>query len=93
LTMVLLKPVYLKRFTKDVARDKKRQRDFEKLKNLTNLLLAKQKLPEKHRNHKLQGEFNDCWECHIEPDWLLMYRKTSTEIIFVRLGAHADLFG
>ncbi|MGZ3633220.1 MAG: type II toxin-antitoxin system YafQ family toxin [Parachlamydiaceae bacterium] len=46
----------------------------------------------KHRNHRLIGNFKGRWECHIEPDWLLVYLKTPTEIIFERTDSHADLF-
>jgi mRNA interferase YafQ len=49
-------------------------------------------LPIKNRNHKLKGNFKDYWECHIEPDWLLIYKLTSTEVILARTGTHADLF-
>jgi mRNA interferase YafQ len=43
-------------------------------------------------NHKLKGNYADCWECHIEPDWLLIYLIKNPQIIFVRTGTHSDLF-
>ena len=88
----MLSPIYQKQFEKDVALSQKRGKDIRKLKTVINLLLDEIPLPLKNRNHKLKGEFNDYCECHIEPDWLLMYKKTKTEIIFVRTGTHSDLF-
>jgi mRNA interferase YafQ len=49
-------------------------------------------LPEKFRDHKLQGNFAGCRKCHIEPDWLLIYRIVKNEVIFERTGTHSDLF-
>lgn len=58
-----------------------------------NLLIEEKQLPLKNKNHKLLGNYKDCWECHIEPDWLLIYRKADfKEIIFIRTGSHSDLF-
>jgi mRNA interferase YafQ len=56
------------------------------------LLTQEKPLLPKHRNHKLKGEYIGYWECHIEPDWLLVYKKTETHIIFARTGSHSDLF-
>src|SRR5271166_3662648 len=44
------------------------------------------------RAHKLSGEWKGLWECHIEPDWLLIYDITSAEVLLIRTGAHSDLF-
>lgn len=88
----MLACTYERRFKKDVELAKKRGNSIKKLEAIMRLLLDGKPLPPKNRNHKLQGDFRDCWECHIEPDWLLIYKKASTEIIFVRTGSHADLF-
>ncbi len=56
-------------------------------------LLAGHSLAEKYKDHGLKGEFVDYRECHIETDWLLIYKLTRSEIYFVRTGTHADLFG
>jgi mRNA interferase YafQ len=48
-------------------------------------LTIEEPLPSKNRNHKLKGDYVGYWECHIEPDWLLVYKKTDTEIIFARI--------
>ena len=50
-------------------------------------------LPEKNRDHQLTGNFSGYRECHIEPDWLLIYKQTSDELMLYRTGTHADLFG
>ena len=64
-----------------------------KLKEIMTLLIESQRLPEKHRDHPLSGDFVHYRECHIEPDWLLVYKMTPAEVYFVRTGSHSDLFG
>jgi mRNA interferase YafQ len=88
----MLTLVYEGRFSKDIEKAKKRGKDMAKLYNIVTLLVAKKALPIKNRNHKLVGNFKDHWECHVEPDWLLIYKKTSTTITLIRTGTHADLF-
>lgn len=88
----MLNPIYLSRFEKKLKKVLKRGKDKEKLKTVIKLLLTDTPLPAKYKNHKLKGEYADHWECHIEPDWLLVYQKTATEIILVNTGTHADLF-
>jgi mRNA interferase YafQ len=88
----MLTPLYKKKFLKEVEAAKKRGKDMEKLKQIIKLLIEENPLPPKNRNHRLLGEFKDYWECHIEPDWLLIYAKSSTHLILVRTGSHSDLF-
>lgn len=88
----MLQPIYEKRFVKDVEKAKKRSKNMQKLKDIMEMLMHEKTLPMKNRNHKLQGNFVNCWECHIEPDWLVIYKLTKTEVIFARTGTHADLF-
>lgn len=64
----------------------------EKLKVILEKLTRREALDRKHHDHKLQGPFHYRRECHIEPDWLLVYKLTDEEIIFERNGTHADLF-
>lgn len=85
-------PIYLRQFEKDLAKAIKRNKDIDKLKSMIVIICEERILPAKNRNHKLRGEYNGYWECHIEPDWLLIYKITATELILVRLGTHADLF-
>jgi mRNA interferase YafQ len=49
-------------------------------------------LPAGYRAHKLSGEWSGVWECHIEPDWLLIYALTDAEVFLIRTGTHTDLF-
>jgi mRNA interferase YafQ len=58
------------------------------MENLENEIL----LDEKYKNHALTGGYTGHFECHIQPDWLLIYQLTKTSVIFVRTGSHADLF-
>ncbi|KKP29315.1 MAG: Addiction module toxin, RelE/StbE family [candidate division TM6 bacterium GW2011_GWF2_30_66] len=88
----MLEPVYRGKFEKDLLKAIKRQKDLSKLKKIILLLCEEQALPLRNRNHKLSGEYNGYRECHIEPDWLLIYTKTKKELWLIRLGSHADLF-
>jgi mRNA interferase YafQ len=88
----MLKPIYLRQFERDLKLAQQRGKNIDKLKEIIKLLVEEIALPAKNRNHKLKGTFKDYFECHIEPDWLLIYKKTITEIILVRTGTHSDLF-
>lgn len=88
----MLDPVYTKRFEKDVKLAQKRGKDLHKLKNIIDKLLVKAPLSLNHRDHWLTGNYNNRRECHIEPDWLLIYDPRKHEIIFERTGTHSDLF-
>jgi len=70
----------------------KRGKDLDKLKKIIQLLNKAEKLEAKHRDHQLKGLFEDCRECHNEPDWLLIYRIEGSELCLIRTGFHADLF-
>ena len=71
---------------------KKRGKLFNRYKVIITCLINEQELPINFRVHKLTGELADFWEGHIEPDWLLIYRRTETSIILTRTGTHSDLF-
>jgi mRNA interferase YafQ len=79
-------------FKRDIKRLKKRNKDFEKLKEIIILLVDGEKIPARCKDHKLKGILKDCRECHIEPDWLLIYRIEGSELCLVRTGGHSDLF-
>jgi mRNA interferase YafQ len=63
-----------------------------KLKSIMTKLVNEETLDPKHKDHKLVGDYAHHRECHIEPDWLLIYRTSNKEIHFVRTGTHSDLF-
>lgn len=88
----MLTPGYSHQFERDVKRMSKRGKDMEKLKILIRALVAEEKLDPIHREHKLIGYWKGRRECHIESDWLLIYKTDPGRIVFERTGAHADLF-
>lgn len=88
----MLNPVYTRQFERDIKLSKKRGKKLEKIKEIITFLVERKLLPEKNRDHKLSGSFSHCRECHIEPDWLLIYKVDGEDIIFVRTGTHSDLF-
>lgn len=82
------------RFQKDLKRIQKRGYDLSLLTRVLKLLAAGEPLPEKNRDHPLTGDFRGCRECHITPDWLLIYEvEEETLILYLtRTGTHSDLF-
>ena len=85
-------PVYTKQFFKDVKRSQRRDKNLDKFKIIVRSLLAGDALDTIHRDHRLVGNFVGRRECHIESDWLLIYRIEPDKIIFERMGTHSDLF-
>ena len=85
---------YTGAFKKDVKRIKRRGLATKLLAKLLFYLEEDGNVPLQNKPHKLSGEYSDCWECHIKPDWLLIWRKFDTEKIIelVRTGSHSDLF-
>jgi mRNA interferase YafQ len=81
-----------KQFRNDLKRQKRRGKDIEDLIAVVELLAEDGELPAAYRPHKLTGEWKGVWECHIEPDWLLIYEATATEVLLIRTGSHSDLF-
>ncbi len=88
----MLRAITTKRFNQDLKLAKKRGKELEKLRKLMELLISKQKLSEKYRDHSLRGDYVNYRECHIEPDWLLIYKIEKDSILFARTGSHSDLF-
>jgi mRNA interferase YafQ len=81
-----------KQFKKDVKRMQKRGKDLAKIKAVIDLLLAEEPLPARNRHHQLGGNWVGRRDCHIEPDWILIYKPTEDEILLERTGTHSDLF-
>ncbi|MBI1884384.1 MAG: type II toxin-antitoxin system YafQ family toxin [Chlamydiae bacterium] len=88
----MLSPFYSSQFERDVKRLKKRGKDLAKLEEMVTLLIQQQKLPLRNKDHTLQESLRDFRECHIEPDWLLIYKISTEGIYFTRSGSHSDLF-
>ena len=88
----MLTIVWQSQFKKDFKNAKKRSKKLEKLAHIITELQHGRSLPIKNKNHKLKGNYSDYWECHLEPDWLLIYKLTPEELILIRTGSHSDLF-
>ncbi len=80
-------------FERDVRRMEKRSKDLDKLEKIVDLLQSQQPLPAQCRRHPMKGVWTGHWDCHIEPDWILVYKLTEKALILVRTGSHAELFG
>lgn len=79
-------------FKKDVKRQLRQGKNQAKLIEVVQVLLAGRDLPLKHRDHPLKGEWKGRRDCHIEPDWILIYRISKDELRLERTGTHSDLF-
>jgi mRNA interferase YafQ len=81
-------------FKKDVKLARKRGKDLEKLTTVLDLLIDGDELPSQYRDHPLRGNFAGSRDCHIEPDWLLIYTLTENgdHVRLERTGTHSDLF-
>ena len=80
-------------FKRDVERMKKRGKDLSKLREILEKVISGQQLEAKYRDHVLVGQYRGTRECHIEPDWLLIYELAQSEVVLIRTSTHADLFG
>ena len=83
---------YTTQFKKDYKRIKKQQKDLDKLKTVIDILITSKTLPPKYHDHQLSGRWIGHRDCHIEPDWILIYRLTSDSLYLERTGSHSDLF-
>ena len=88
----MLRPRFTGAFKKDRKRVDRRGNELDKLDSVMRRLANEERLEPRFRDHKLSGEWKDFRECHVAPDWLLIYRVVADEITFVRTGTHADLF-
>jgi mRNA interferase YafQ len=88
----MLRPRFTSAFKKDRKRADRRGKDVERLNAVMRRLTNEEQLEPRYRDHKLVGEWQDCRECHIDPDWLLVYLVSGDTITFVRTGTHSDLF-
>ena len=79
-------------FEKDLRRVRKQRKNIDRLNRWSICCKQEEMLPPRCRPHMLHGTWAGHWDCHIEPDWLLLYRLTETELILVRTGSHAELF-
>ncbi len=88
-----MKIITSNQFIKDLKLIKKRGYDLNELSVVVELIKNNTELPKKYKNHILQGKFNKFYECHIKPDWLLIYKvDLENQIYLIRTGTHSDLF-
>jgi mRNA interferase YafQ len=88
----MLTPQKSTRFRRDLRRMKRRGKDLEKVKGVVRLLVAEKPLPERHRDHLLVGDWSGYRECHIEPDWLLIYKIDRDEDILTLVRTTTERF-
>ncbi len=79
-------------FKKDFKRIKKRGNDLNKLKEVVSATANSEALQERHRDHAISGNWSGSRDCHIEPDWILIYRVDGEFLFLERTGSHSDLF-
>jgi mRNA interferase YafQ len=90
----MLKLNYTNKFKKDYKLAKKRGYPIDELETVIEILQGEKPLDEKYQDHELNGNYRDFRECHIRPDWLLIYRveNNTLTLTLVRTGTHSDLF-
>lgn len=90
----MLDVVLSSRFRRDLKTAARRGYNFEILNDVVDQLVRREILPEKNRDHSLTGEYEGCRECHLAPDWLLVYQINDSELVLylMRTGTHSDLF-
>lgn len=86
--------IYTPRFKKEFKLMQKRGYDVSILKDVITKLANGEALPERNKDHVLIGDYKGCRECHVKPDWLLIYQVVDEELILylMRTGTHSDLF-
>ena len=83
---------YTNQFKKDYKRIKKQNKNLIKLQDVIEKLADGERLEQKYNDHQLSGIWKNHRDCHMEPDWILIYRTTSQELILERTGSHSELF-
>lgn len=89
-----MKIEYTAKFKKDYKRCRKQGRDMRVLEKILGMLMRQEVLPTRYRDHELVGNYRGHRECHLAPDWLLIYRIDKDKVILTatRLGSHSELF-
>ena len=89
----MLKVVTTRKFDREAKRVVRRGKDWGKMEEVVSRLMQRLPLEYKHHDHQLSGKLKDRRDCHVEPDWVLLYQVTETELILERTGTHSDIFG
>ena len=88
----MLKISSTNKFQKDLILCQKRNYDLNMLIDIVDILRIPETLPAQNKDHNLKGNFKGKRECHIAPDWLLIYQQSDDELMLFRTGTHSDLF-
>ncbi len=83
---------YTTQFKKDYKRVNRQSKGLKKLRTIIEKLASGQLLEPKHKDHQLSGNWKGHRDCHIEPDWILIYRISADDLFLERTGSHSDLF-
>jgi len=83
---------YLRQFKKDYQRMEKRGNEIKKLRAVIDKLVNEEELEARYKDHPLQGKYAGGRDCHINPDWILIYAIVNNELRLIRTGTHSDLF-
>lgn len=83
---------YLGQFNKDLKRMEKRGSNLKKLRAVIEKLVNEEELDTRYKDHPLHGNFSGARDCHISPDWVLIYAIVGNELRLIRTGTHSDLF-
>ena len=89
---IMLTPFYTSQFKKDFKHQERRNKNIQSLEEIITFLISEKGLSHQYRDHPLKGKFKNFRECHIESDWLLIYKQEGDNIYFIRTGTHSDLF-
>lgn len=85
---------YTNQFKRSLKKCIKRGLDVELFRTALNILQQEGKLPQQYHPHKLSGKYSNYWECHLQPDWLMVWEQNDRELnlLLIDTGTHADLF-
>ena len=83
---------YTTQFKKDYKKIKRQNKDVTKLETVVRMLVGGRPLEPKYKDHSLTGNWKGHRDCHLAPDWLVIYRKTDTDLYLERTGSHSELF-
>jgi mRNA interferase YafQ len=87
-----LNPIQTNRFRKDIKLMMRGGKDISLLQDVVRILANSEPLPVRNRDHSLVGDWKGFRECHIQPDWLLIYQIKGQDLTLIRTGSHSDLF-
>ena len=88
----MLEPIRASQFRRDLRKAQRQGKDLELLKTIIQTLAEEKPLEDRYRDHELTGAWRGYRECHVNPDWLLIYKVDGNELKLARIGSHSELF-